>query len=116
MMLHAKHAFERGTKQVTINSPGDTDGLVIGLYHLRRFNLGANYLSNCGYEVEYKKRFVPLHGIDLSDDLIESFPGFNVITGCDTVSSFCGKGKKTFFKRKQNHALLRGIWKQLGCW
>ena len=43
--------------------------------------------------------YIPAHAIAtaLGDEKARSLPMFHAFTGCDTVSSFAGRGKKTAF-------------------
>lgn len=42
-------------------------------------------------------KYVPIHAIaqSLSKEEAQALPLFNALTGCDTVSFFCGRGKRT---------------------
>ena len=42
-------------------------------------------------------RYIPIHEVVASMDprICATLPMFHAFTGCDTVSAFCGRGKKT---------------------
>ena len=42
-------------------------------------------------------RYIPIHEVVANMDprICATLPMFHVFTGCDTVSAFCGRGKKT---------------------
>ena len=43
--------------------------------------------------------------LEISTSVIASLPAFHALTGCDTTSSFCGKGKKTAYKLLKKESL-----------
>ena len=45
-----------------------------------------------------KPRFIKVHEISLSNDIINGLLAFHAITGCDTTSQFTGIGKKSAWK------------------
>ena len=49
---------------------------------------------------------VPVHEIKLNDSICKNLPAYHVLTGCDTVSQFCGLGKKSTWAIFQRHADL----------
>ena len=103
MMLHAKHAslFYR---KVLISSP-DTDVFVILLSVSHKINASLFFLTgvqnNKGIiiisdESEYVSEYVAsnLNPADVEKAvLLETLVGLHSFTGCDTTSSFAGKGK-----------------------
>jgi hypothetical protein len=51
----------------------------------------------CGEVIARRhKRWLPVHEYvaNLGEDTCAAFPFWYAFTGCDTVSSFCGRGKK----------------------
>lgn len=48
----------------------------------------------------------------MREEIVQSLPGFHAITGCDTTSSFSGKGKWKAYQlllANDNHRLLKRI-------
>ena len=88
MFLHVKHA-----KSESIIRTVDTDVVVVAIYCFH--NLGINRLW-IEFGIGDKTRFIAIHEIvsSLPQTLCASLPFFHAFTGCDTVSSFFGFGKK----------------------
>ena len=55
-------------------------------------------------------RYIPIHAIaeKLPQNMCKALPLFHALTGCDTVSAFHGKGKKTAWEVWKNFAPLTG--------
>ena len=49
---------------------------------------------------------MPIHSIIIGDEIRKNLPAYHTLTGCDTVSQFCGLGKKTTWKQYKVHACL----------
>ena len=58
-----------------------------------------------------KKRFIPVHRIEIQEETRNSLLAFHAITGCDTTSQFCGIGKGSAWKAldSQTSNLLTSI-------
>ena len=58
-----------------------------------------------------KKRFIPVHRIEIPEETRNSLLAFHAITGCDTASQFCGIGKGSAWKAldSQTSNLLTSI-------
>ena len=58
-----------------------------------------------------KKRFIPVHRIEIPEETRNSLLAFHAITGCDTTSQFCGIGKGSAWKAldSQTSNLLTSI-------
>lgn len=91
IILHAKHAADNGESTIVIKSP-DSDVTMLACHFQCRIS------SRLLVQKKTKTRTIFLDipsivhkaGIDLCDAL----PGLHAFTGCDTTSSFSGKGKK----------------------
>lgn len=105
MILHAKYAVDTGSSSIVIQSP-DTDELVLLIHHHK--SIGAKYLYMSTGRVNAHtdhRRYIPVH------DLVQRLGGEEIkiiltvycLTGCDTTSSFFGKGKKTVFKQMMQY-------------
>lgn len=92
LLLHAKDC-SRSFKTVVVWSP-DTDVAVIGIGLAE--SLTCDLLFATG--TRNSKRLISLTEIALSiKPVAEVLPAFHALTGCDTTSSFYGKGKKTAY-------------------
>lgn len=92
MFLHAKHAALGGSRSINIVS-SDTDVVVIGVAVLEDLNVDALWVKfGKGKDLQW----IPIHDIVRSlGPRSKALPFFHAFTGCDTVSAFVGKGKKT---------------------
>ncbi|KAK3731327.1 hypothetical protein QZH41_001755 [Actinostola sp. cb2023] len=99
ILLHAKHASENGETTIVIKSP-DTDVAVLAC-HLRN-QIPARLLVM----KKSKTRDIYLEISDIADSagpqLCDALPGVHAFTGCDSTSSFAGKGKKVAVKICKN--------------
>lgn len=93
ILLHAFHAVQEGHESVMIRTV-DTDVLVlaVGFYH----EIKSKYLW-VAFGTGKNFSFIPAHEIaeGLGPRKSVCLPMFHALTGCDTTSSFLGKGKKT---------------------
>ena len=97
VIVHLLHALENGQSRVEIRTV-DTD--VVVLLIGKFFDVQAKYpLVDIGVAFGVGKHFQYIHVNSvcgkLGKDQSESFPAFHAFSGCDTTSSFCGKGKKS---------------------
>ena len=91
LLLHAKHAAS-DFPRIVFQSP-DTDVLV--LCSSQFSSLGCDKLwFHTG--TRDKTRYIPVHSISVSrgPSLCKALPDFHALTGCDSMSSFYGIGKK----------------------
>lgn len=90
LLLHVQHA-----KADAIIKTVDTDVVVIAISCFNDLQIGRLWIE---FGVGLRKRFIPIHDITSSmphgDIISTSLPLFHAITGCDTVSSMIGIGKK----------------------
>ena len=92
MFLHAKHAAISGCKSVNIVS-SDTDVVVIGVSVFDDLGLEQLWIT---FRKGKDMRWLPIHTILAKlGPRSKTLPFFHAFTGCDTVSAFVGKGKKT---------------------
>ena len=92
MFLHAKHAAISGCKSVNIVS-SDTDVVVIGVSVFDDLGLEQLWIT---FGKGKDMRWLPIHTIVAKlGPRSKALPFFHAFTGCDTVSAFVGKGKKT---------------------
>ena len=91
MFLHALHASNAGHQRILIKS-SDTDVEVLACYF--RENITADIFLLSG--TRSRARVIPVSQVceQLGVEVCRALPGLHALTGCDTVSSFAGKGKK----------------------
>ena len=92
-MLHTLHASSNGYKKIKIRS-NDTDVIVLGVSVVNTIDAEELWIMHgSGKNIQN----VPAHAIatSLGVDKSTSLPMFHALTGCDTVSYFGGRGKKT---------------------
>ena len=96
IFIHVKHASAKGLKKVLIRTV-DTDVVVLAIAYARKLELQELWIA---FGVGNHFRYLPIHKIttSLTQQQCEALPFFHAVTGCDTVSYFAGKGKKTAFQ------------------
>eukprot|EP00112_Aurelia_sp_Birch-Aquarium-sp1_P011752 Seg2473.2 transcript_id=Seg2473.2/GoldUCD/mRNA.D3Y31 product="hypothetical protein" protein_id=Seg2473.2/GoldUCD/D3Y31 len=92
IFLHAKHAAVNGHGLLSIRTV-DTDVVVIAMHLFRKLNIEELWIE---FGTGRHKRWLPVHEYvaSLGDDVCAALPFWSAFTGCDTVSSFAGRGKK----------------------
>ena len=93
LFLHVIDASNRGCKKITIITV-DTDVLVIALHHFFTLWLDKLWVE---IGVGQHRRWLPIHiyAAILKEEICRALPFWFTVTGCDTVSMFAGRGKKT---------------------
>ena len=110
LVLHALHAVN-SHENVIINS-SDTDVAVICMYisHMRSID---NLFILTG--VGRNKRLIDISAIARKNaDLAPYIIGLHAFSGCDTVSSFSGKGKATVIKKLRSSEVAQKLFGQMG--
>jgi len=112
MLLHVAHAANSGHAKVMIRTV-DTDVVVIaiGCFH-RLSNISELWLA---FGTGKNFRYISIHGIvkALGEERASSLLFFHAFTGCDTVSSFAGRGKKTAWEVWNAFPEVTATFKQL---
>ena len=93
MLLHAYHAAHHGHHRILIRTV-DTDVVILSVHVVQ--TLGSDYELWLAFGTGKQFRYLPAHEIVnlIGHEKARALPMFHVITGCDTVSSFVGYGKK----------------------
>ena len=96
LLLHVLDGANSGIKKVSIITV-DTDVVVIALRHFFTLNLEELWIE---FGVDKYRRYIPIHTCaeTFGRKLCSSLTLWHALTGCDTVSSFNGKEKKTAWK------------------
>ena len=95
MFLHAKDAAEKGHRRIMLRTV-DTDVVVLAVSTVVSMENTQLWMA---FSTGKHLRYIPAHEIATSfgAEKAQALPMFHAFTGCDTVSSFAGKGKKTAF-------------------
>ena len=93
LFLHAVNAVRKGCRKLCIRSV-DTDVVVLVISTFNAINPDELWLA---FGTGTKFRYIPIHEVvtNMEPRICSTLPMFHAFTGCDTVSSFCGRGKKT---------------------
>jgi hypothetical protein len=91
IFLHSSHAAESGHQRIAIKC-SDTDVEVLACYHQK--NIAAEITIISG--TKNRSRLVDVSRVcdKFGEEICELLPGLHALTGCDTVSTFSGRGKK----------------------
>jgi len=94
MLLHAADAAKT-LKHVMIRTV-DTDVVVLAVAFFEQLHLDTLWIA---FGVGKNFHYIAAHDIAvaLGTKRSSALPVFHALTGCDTVSSFCGRGKSTSF-------------------
>lgn len=93
MLLHAADAASNGFTKITLRTV-DTDVVVLAVAAVPKLGLQELWIA---FGTGQHLRYIPAHSISrtLGPEKSRALPMFHAYTGCDTVSSFANKGKKT---------------------
>jgi len=93
IFVHAKDATTDGSKSLIIKA-NDTDILVIAVSVLPSLQELGMWIA---FDQGANLRWIPVHEIvsAIGPEKASGIPYFHAFTGCDVVSAFRGKGKKT---------------------
>ena len=94
MMLHVAHAAQHGHQRILVRSV-DTDVVVLVVMVAQK--LSSQYEIWLAFGTGKNFRYLAAHKMAscLGPERSLALPMFHAMTGCDTVSSFVGHGKKT---------------------
>ena len=94
MMLHVTHAARHGHQRILVRSV-DTDVVVLAVMVAQK--LSSQYEIWLAFGTGKNLRYLAAHEMAscLGPERSLALPMFHAMTGCDTVSSFVGHGKKT---------------------
>jgi len=93
LFLHAADAIKKGSRKLCIRTV-DTDVVVIAISTFKDINPDKLWLA---FGTGAKFRYIPIHEVvtNLEPRICSTLPMFHAFSGCDTVPSFNGRGKKT---------------------
>ena len=106
MFLHAEHASQNSHQCIVIKS-SDTDVEVLACYYQAVISADIILISG----TIRRSRIVTIRRVceKLGREICEILPGLHAITGCDSVSAFCTKGKKALDIVQINQALRQTL-------
>ncbi|KAK3742384.1 hypothetical protein QZH41_002604 [Actinostola sp. cb2023] len=101
MLLHAADAVQSGHNKILLRTV-DTDVLVLAVACVQKIQLRQDSDDACielwvAFGAGTHLRYIAAHEISrsLNPEVSIALPVFHAFTGCDTVSCFAGRGKKT---------------------
>ena len=111
MMLHLAHISQYDFSGAVIASiDADVTFLCLANYHKFLMPL----FQKCCSETRMKYVDISSIGNVLGRNVCEALPGMYAITGCDTVSSFAGKGKLSAFQLVKKNILFQELFARFG--
>ena len=111
MLLHAYHAYQHGHRRILIQAT-DTDVVVLAIRT-------ASVLEGCELWVAFGHgktfRYIAAHSMatKLGAESCQGLLFLHAFSGCDTVSSFCGIGKKTAWDVWRSSEDFRALFSRL---
>ena len=93
IFLHVADAVYEGLQKVTIRTV-DTDVVVLAVSFVKQLPIQELWIA---FETGRSFKYIAAHVINngLGIDKAKALPGFHCFSGCDTVSAFHGRGKKS---------------------
>jgi hypothetical protein len=93
MLLHVADAVQKGCRKVTIRTV-DTDVVVLAVASFSKIAPDELWVA---FGVGSSFRYIPIHEVvaAMNPTNCLTLPVMHAFTGCDTVSAFAGRGKKT---------------------
>ena len=92
ILFHVANCAQQGYKRIAIQTV-DTDVVVLAVAHFQYLDIEELWI-NFGFGKHFRK--IPAHAIAcFLNEKAKALMMFHALTGCDTVSSFRGRGKKT---------------------
>jgi len=111
LFLHVLDAVQKGLKKVVIRTV-DTDVVALALSMFSNIQPDELWIA-LGTGSSF--RHIAIHEIaqQLSPSICDTLTFFHALTGCDTVSSFAGRGKKTAWQTWQTFPEVTKAFKEL---
>ena len=96
MLLHVQDAVQQGHEKILVRTV-DTDVLVLAVAVLQQLREHERLELWVAFGTGTHLRYIATHEIfrSLGPQVSKALPVFHAFTGCDTVSCFGGRGKKT---------------------
>ena len=106
MILHVNHATHHGHHKIMIRTV-DTDVVVLAVSVVK--DLGQETELWLAFGTGKNFRYIAAHeiAVGLGPQKAKALPMFHSLTGCDTVSSFVGCGKKLQYKQGSSQTFCK---------
>ncbi len=117
VVVHISHALQNGMKSIKVRSV-DTDvvTILVGAFHeLTEIQPQADIWVAFGMGRNYCYYYINSICSVLGEPRSRGLPVFHALTGCDTTSSFKGKGKKTAWQAWQAYRDVTDTFQYLAC-
>jgi len=111
MFLHAADLVRAGNKKILIKTV-DTDVVVLAVAFQQRIACDELWVAlGTGHHL----RYIPAHELAcvLGPERACALPMFHAFTGCDTVSAFVGRGKKTCWEAWNKYPEVTTVFSEL---
>jgi len=104
LILHCQHAAQTGSKNIAIRTV-DTDVVVLAVAYFQKLQIDEFWIH---FGTGKSSRLIAVHDLSnsLGPDKCKALPVFHCFTGCDTVSSFASKGKKTAWETWSSYPVV----------
>ena len=111
LFLHALNAVQKGYRKLCVRTV-DTDVVVLAISLLHHINAEELWLA---FGTSSSFRYIPIHEVVKVMDprTCMALSVFHSFTGCDTVSSFGGRGKKSAWNTWQVYPEVTGAFERL---
>jgi hypothetical protein len=111
MILHAADAGQNGIKRIIIRTV-DTDVVVLAIANKQHIACDALWIA---FGAGKHFRYIAAHELAaaLGASKAKALPVFHAFTGCDTISCFAGKGKKSAWETWNNFPAVRDAFLEL---
>jgi hypothetical protein len=111
LLLHAADGSVKGHSSIMIKTV-DTDVVLLAVANVHKMTIDKLWIS---FGAGTHLRYIPAHSIAtvLGPDRCEALPFFHAVTGCDTVSSFAGRGKPTAFETWKAYPEITPVFRSL---
>ncbi len=96
LLLHAFNAVQKGSRKLLVRTV-DTDVVVLAISKFHEINPDELWMA---FGTKANFCYLPIHEVisGMDPKICKTLPVFHAFTGCDTVSAFGGRGKKTAWK------------------
>ena len=100
IFVHLKHAINFDLIKTACILSNDTDVIIIAISHFEQLKLLGLEELWVSFGAGKRKRWIPIHSLSthLGPEKSNGLIFFHAFSGCDIVSGFRGKGKKSFLQ------------------
>ena len=100
IFIHLKHAIQKDVIRTACILANDTDVIILAVSHFAQLKLLGLEQLWVSFGTGKRRRWIPVHDLcaHLGPEKSKGLLFFHAFSGCDTVSGFRGKGKKSFLQ------------------